>query len=88
MSEEERLAWLKANRPQDDTSKQQKAKWGYLQKYWHKGAFFQDEAGGGPGVFAFNGIGSHSVGWMGVVRVGVSALRYYREACIALSPLS
>jgi hypothetical protein len=101
MSEEERLAWLKANKPlvgvgrmghdcgvqgleahglaaswgpagvggmvvsvapsaplaptthhpavlphtQDNASKPQKAKWNYLQKYWHKGAFFQDNAG-------------------------------------------
>ena len=31
---------------QEDASKPQKAKWRFLQKYWHKGAFFQDEAGG------------------------------------------
>eukprot|EP00882_Tetradesmus_deserticola_P008482 GHRQ01008945.1.p1 GENE.GHRQ01008945.1~~GHRQ01008945.1.p1 ORF type:complete len:466 (+),score=214.67 GHRQ01008945.1:232-1629(+) len=42
MSEEERMAYLKAH-PKEQSEKQ-KAKWKYLQKYWHKGAFFQSNA--------------------------------------------
>uniref|UniRef100_A0A383V586 Micro-fibrillar-associated protein 1 C-terminal domain-containing protein n=1 Tax=Tetradesmus obliquus TaxID=3088 RepID=A0A383V586_TETOB len=43
MTEEERMAYLKAN-PKEPVESKQKAKWRYLQKYWHKGAFFQDSA--------------------------------------------
>lgn len=52
MSEEERLAYLKAN-PKEQVQKPQKAKWKFLQKYWHKGAFFQsnpDDARGTAGT--------------------------------------
>uniref|UniRef100_A0A7S3QP77 Micro-fibrillar-associated protein 1 C-terminal domain-containing protein n=1 Tax=Dunaliella tertiolecta TaxID=3047 RepID=A0A7S3QP77_DUNTE len=40
MTEEERREWERAN-PKIEKPKQ-KEKWSYLQKYWHKGAFFQE----------------------------------------------
>ncbi|KIY93404.1 microfibrillar-associated protein 1 [Monoraphidium neglectum] len=52
MTEEERAAWERAN-PKADRPKE-KAKWGFMQKYWHKGAFFQetaDDARGTTGGF-------------------------------------
>ncbi|KAG2424810.1 hypothetical protein HXX76_014232 [Chlamydomonas incerta] len=52
MTEEERAAWEKAN-PKAVREDSPKAKWNFLQKYWHKGAFFQetaDDARGTTGV--------------------------------------
>ncbi|KAG2429704.1 hypothetical protein HYH02_013961 [Chlamydomonas schloesseri] len=43
MTEEERAAWEKAN-PKASREASPKAKWNFLQKYWHKGAFFQEAA--------------------------------------------
>ncbi|PNW83267.1 hypothetical protein CHLRE_05g232950v5 [Chlamydomonas reinhardtii] len=43
MTEEERAAWEKAN-PKAVREASPKAKWNFLQKYWHKGAFFQETA--------------------------------------------
>ncbi|CAD7701159.1 unnamed protein product [Ostreobium quekettii] len=40
MTEEQRRAWDRAN--PKVLKKAPKKKWKYLQKYWHKGAFFQD----------------------------------------------
>ncbi|EFJ45724.1 hypothetical protein VOLCADRAFT_35700, partial [Volvox carteri f. nagariensis] len=40
MTEEERAAWEKAN-PKVARATSPKAKWNFLQKYWHKGAYFQ-----------------------------------------------
>jgi microfibrillar-associated protein 1 len=42
MSEEERQAWLAAH-PKEQIEKPKKS-WRFLQKYWHRGAFFQTEA--------------------------------------------
>ena len=66
MSEEERAAWLLAH-PRDGTAggtagDKDKKKWRFLQKYWHKGAFFQstgdgDDASGGGG----GGLGEEDV---------------------------
>jgi hypothetical protein len=42
---------------QDDASKPEKAKWRFLQKYWHKGAFFQDEAGESSCPMTYGGCG-------------------------------
>ncbi len=39
MTEEERAAWARAN-PKDVKTKENK-KWRFMQKYWHKGAYFQ-----------------------------------------------
>lgn len=39
MSEEERAAWEKANPKAGKGG--DKSKWKFMQKYWHKGAFFQ-----------------------------------------------
>lgn len=53
---------------QEDSSKPQKAKWGFLQKYWHKGAFFQDEAGEGVAMQ----LGGWVFGWLvGCLVVGM-----------------
>ncbi|GIL49029.1 hypothetical protein Vafri_5515 [Volvox africanus] len=41
MTEEERAAWEKAN-PKMVREPSPKAKWSFLQKYWHKGAYFQE----------------------------------------------
>lgn len=40
MTEAERAAWEKAN--PKEAPPDSKAKWKFLQKYWHKGAFFQE----------------------------------------------
>ena len=42
MSEEEKAEWLAAN-PREETKKE-KTKMGFMQKYYHKGAFFQEAA--------------------------------------------
>ena len=42
MSEEEKAEWLAAN-PREETEKE-KTKMGFMQKYYHKGAFFQEAA--------------------------------------------
>ncbi|GAB4819558.1 hypothetical protein N2152v2_006604 [Parachlorella kessleri] len=47
MSEEERQRWLRLHPKTDAPS--QKKKWRFLQKYWHRGAFFQNEADTGEG---------------------------------------
>ena len=45
MSEEEKEAWLAANpRENAETGGKEKQKLGFLQKYYHKGAFFQEAA--------------------------------------------
>ncbi|GIL92145.1 hypothetical protein Vretimale_12216 [Volvox reticuliferus] len=41
MTEEERAAWEKAN-PKVVREPSPKSKWSFLQKYWHKGAYFQE----------------------------------------------
>ncbi|GLC61879.1 hypothetical protein PLESTB_001813900 [Pleodorina starrii] len=41
MTEEERAAWEKAN-PKVARESSPKSKWAFLQKYWHKGAYFQE----------------------------------------------
>ncbi|MEW5302120.1 MAG: hypothetical protein WDW36_004930 [Sanguina aurantia] len=43
MTELERALWEKAN-PKDSVADKGKEKWRYLQKYWHKGAYFQENA--------------------------------------------
>ena len=43
MSEEEKAAWLEAN-PREEKEKKEKSKMGFMQKYYHKGAFFQEAA--------------------------------------------
>lgn len=43
MTEEERREWERKN-PKTTDSKQNKQKWRFMQKYYHKGAFFQDDA--------------------------------------------
>jgi len=40
MSEEDKAAWLAANPREDDTKERKKM--GFMQKYYHKGAFFQE----------------------------------------------
>ncbi len=47
MSEEERQRWLRLH-PKGQTEGPKK-KWRFLQKYWHRGAFFQTEADTGEG---------------------------------------
>lgn len=42
MTEEERAAWMAAN-PKEGAQGGEKAKVRFMQKYWHKGAYFQDE---------------------------------------------
>ena len=41
MTPEERAAWERAN-PKVDPARAPKKSWKFMQKYWHKGAFFQD----------------------------------------------
>ncbi|KAI3955425.1 hypothetical protein MKW98_018526 [Papaver atlanticum] len=43
MTEEERREWERKN-PKTTDSKVNKQKWRFMQKYYHKGAFFQDDA--------------------------------------------
>lgn len=43
MSEEEKAAWLAAN-PRQEEEKREKSKMGFMQKYYHKGAYFQEAA--------------------------------------------
>ncbi|KAG2488247.1 hypothetical protein HYH03_013237 [Edaphochlamys debaryana] len=43
MTEEERAAWERAN-PKVAKPEGPKSKWNFLQKYWHKGAYFQESA--------------------------------------------
>jgi hypothetical protein len=45
-----------------EQSVKQKAKWKYLQKYWHKGAFFQDNADDARGTAgAVTGVACYSI---------------------------
>ncbi|KAI8464933.1 MAG: splicing factor, Prp19-binding domain-containing protein [Monoraphidium minutum] len=56
MTEEERLAWERAN--PKDVKARDKSKWKFMQKYWHKGAFFQEApddtrgTAGGEAIFS------------------------------------
>ncbi|KAJ9516636.1 hypothetical protein QJQ45_015197 [Haematococcus lacustris] len=40
MTDEERAAWERAN--PKETKHEEKKKWRFMQKYWHKGAYFQE----------------------------------------------
>lgn len=45
---------LSFHKQEEQSSKSSKAKWRYLQKYWHKGAFFQNDADDARGTAGFN----------------------------------
>lgn len=54
MTEEERAAWERAN--PKVVAKAPKKKWKFLQKYWHRGAYFQDDPDDPRGTTGRDGI--------------------------------